>query len=138
MSKDAEARPKARMVIAAGRGRRLHMNRFYSWRAGAEKSLSGGSASPLVVRTQGSDRSLPAGPSYLIGRGPECDIVITDARVSSRHAMLWLEDGRWVLADNGSTNGTYTGDRRGGRLGSKGGGRGRPRRPPYAPAPRLR
>ena len=116
MSKDAEARPKARMVIAAGRGRRLHMNRFYSWRTGVEKPLSGGSAPPLVVRTQGYDRSLPAGPSYLVGRDPECDIVITDVRVSLHHAILRLEDGRWVLADNGSTNGTYAGDRRVDRL----------------------
>jgi cytochrome P450 / NADPH-cytochrome P450 reductase len=38
--------------------------------------------------------------------------VITDARVSWQHAVLRLEDGRWVLADNGSTNGTYSGDRR--------------------------
>src|SRR5216683_1814765 len=116
MSKDAEARPKARMVIAAGRGRRLHMNRFYSWRTGVEKPLSGGSAPPLVVRTQGYDRSLPAGPSYLVGRDPECDSVITDVRVSLHHAILRLEDGRWVLADNGSTNGTYAGDRRVDRL----------------------
>jgi cytochrome P450/pSer/pThr/pTyr-binding forkhead associated (FHA) protein len=65
-----------------------------------------------VVRSQGSDRSLPAGPSYLLGRDPECDIVITDARVSWRHAVLRLEDGGWVLADNGSTNGIYAGDRR--------------------------
>ena len=70
------------------------------------KSLSGGAA-PLLVRTQGSDRSLPAGPSYLIGRDPECDIVIADIRVSWHHAVLRLENGRWVLADNGSTNGTY-------------------------------
>jgi cytochrome P450/NADPH-cytochrome P450 reductase len=65
-----------------------------------------------VVRFQGSDRSLPAGSSYLVGRDPECDIVITDARVSWRHAVLRLEDGRWVLADNGSTNGIFAGDRR--------------------------
>jgi ABC transport system ATP-binding/permease protein len=74
--------------------------------------LSGGSAAPLVVRTPGSDRSLPAGPSYLAGRNPECDLVIPDARVSWHHAVLRLEDGRWVLADNGSTNGTYDGNRR--------------------------
>jgi cytochrome P450/NADPH-cytochrome P450 reductase len=77
-----------------------------------EESLSGGSAPPLVVRCQGSDRSLPAGPSYLVGRDPECDIVITDARVSWQHAVLRWEDGHWVLADNGSTNGTYAADRR--------------------------
>ncbi|HLB19662.1 MAG TPA: cytochrome P450, partial [Gaiellaceae bacterium] len=77
-----------------------------------EKSLSGGSAPPLLVRAQGSDRSLPAGPSYLVGRDPECDIVITDGRVSWQHAVLRLEDGRWVLADNGSSNGTYAGHQR--------------------------
>ena len=65
-----------------------------------------------MVRSQGSDRSLPAGPSYLIGRDPECAIVLTDTRVSWQHAVLRLEDGRWVLADNGSTNGIYAGDRR--------------------------
>jgi cytochrome P450 / NADPH-cytochrome P450 reductase len=76
------------------------------------KSLSGGSAPPLLVRTQGSDRSLPAGPSYLIGRDPECDVVIADIRVSWHHAVLRLENDRWVLVDSGSTNGTYAGDRR--------------------------
>ncbi len=81
-----------------------------------EKSLSGGSAPPLVVRSQGSDRSLQAGPSYVIGRDPQCDIVVTDARVSWHHAVLKLEDGRWVLADSGSTNGTYAGGRRAGRI----------------------
>ena len=78
--------------------------------------LSGESASTLVVRTQGSDRNLPAGPSYLVGRDPQCDIVINDARVSSHHAALRAEGGHWVLADNGSTNGTYVGERRVDRL----------------------
>ncbi len=77
-----------------------------------ERSLSGGSDPPLVVRTHGSDRSLQAGPSYLVGRDPECDIVITDTRVSWQHAVLRLDHGRWVLEDNGSTNGTYAGDQR--------------------------
>jgi cytochrome P450 / NADPH-cytochrome P450 reductase len=76
------------------------------------ESVSGGSVPPLAVRTPESDQSLPAGPSYLIGRDPQCDIVITDARVSWRHAVLRLEHGRWVLADTGSTNGTYAGYQR--------------------------
>jgi hypothetical protein len=33
--------------------------------------------------------------------------VVTDARVSWHHAVLTSDVGRWVLADNGSTNGTY-------------------------------
>jgi cytochrome P450 / NADPH-cytochrome P450 reductase len=65
-----------------------------------------------VVWSEGTDRSLPPGPSYVVGRDPESDIVITDARVSWRHAVLRLEDGRWVLTDDGSTNGTYAGDQR--------------------------
>jgi cytochrome P450/NADPH-cytochrome P450 reductase len=65
-----------------------------------------------VVRTAGHERSLPGGRSYLIGRDPRCDIVITDPRVSWHHAVLQTENGRWVLADSGSTNGTYAGGRR--------------------------
>jgi len=79
---------------------------------GTEKPAVGGAVPPLVVRTRGSDWTLPAGSSYLVGRDPECDIALTDARVSWHHAVLQMEDRRWVLADNGSTNGTFAGDRR--------------------------
>ena len=81
--------------------------------AGGQASpVTGDPAPPLLVRIQGSGWSLPAGPSYLIGRYPGCDIVVADGRVSWRHAVLRLEEGRWILADNGSTNGIYAGDRR--------------------------
>jgi cytochrome P450/NADPH-cytochrome P450 reductase len=52
------------------------------------------------------------GPSYSIGRDADCDVVITDDRVSWRHAVLGLEDRYWVLADSGSTNGIYAEGRR--------------------------
>jgi cytochrome P450/NADPH-cytochrome P450 reductase len=68
------------------------------------------------VRYQDSERSLAAGGSYLIGRDPDGDIVIADARVSWHHAVLRIEDGRWVLLDNGSTNGTFAGGQRVGRI----------------------
>ena len=71
---------------------------------------------PLEVRTQGTDRILEAGPSYTIGRGLDCDVVINDARVSRRHAVLRLEGDRWVLADCGSTNGLFAGDQRVARI----------------------
>ncbi|MGH3256712.1 MAG: cytochrome P450 [Streptosporangiaceae bacterium] len=78
----------------------------------ADNPLSGEFAPSLTVRTGTTERILPPGPSYLVGRDPECDIVITDARVSWRHAVLSLTGGRWVLADNGSTNGTFADGRR--------------------------
>src|ERR1700728_3346323 len=66
----------------------------------------------LVVRTQGSDRSLEAGRTYSIGRNPESDIVIDEARVSWRHAVLRLEGSTWLLEGVGSTNGTFLGTER--------------------------
>ena len=82
----------------------------------ADYPLSGEFAPSLTVRTGTAERILPPGPSYLVGRDPGCDIVITDARVSWRHAVLSLTGGRWVLADNGSTNGTYAEGRRADRI----------------------
>ena len=75
-----------------------------------EREISS-NAPALVVRTQGSDRRLKAGPSYSIGRDPESDIVVDDARVSWHHAVLRLED-TWLLEDTGSTNGTFVGAQR--------------------------
>ena len=80
---------------------------------GTEPPLSEGAAAPpLAVRAQGSDRTLPAGPSYTIGRDPASDIVVNEDRVSWQHAVLKLDGGSWVLEDKGSTNGTYHGSQR--------------------------
>jgi ABC transport system ATP-binding/permease protein len=78
---------------------------------GTEKPLSA-SAPPLAVRAQGSDRTLPAGPSYTIGRDPKSDIVVNEDRVSWQHAVLKLDRGSWVLEDTGSTNGTFVGSQK--------------------------
>jgi ABC-type multidrug transport system ATPase subunit/ABC-type transport system involved in multi-copper enzyme maturation permease subunit len=84
---------------------------LYSWVMTIGQEISSNTPA-LVVRTQGSDRSLEAGPSYSIGRNPESDIVINEARVSWRHAVLRLEGSTWLLEDVGSTNGTFLGAQR--------------------------
>jgi ABC transport system ATP-binding/permease protein len=66
----------------------------------------------LVVRTRQSDHRLQAGTAYRLGRDPKSDIVLTDPRVSWRHAILRHEDDAWVLEDAGSTNGTFVDARR--------------------------
>src|SRR5512143_4149467 len=43
----------------------------------------------------------------VIGRDPECDIVIPDRQVSRRHARLRRVDGGFELEDLGSKNGTH-------------------------------
>ena len=42
-----------------------------------------------------------------IGRAPDSTLVLDDVYVSSRHARLFPQQGRWLLEDMGSTNGTY-------------------------------
>jgi pSer/pThr/pTyr-binding forkhead associated (FHA) protein len=62
----------------------------------------------LEIREPGrSPRRIPvAGGQIRIGRGPECELVLRDSRVSRRHARLTARDGVLVLTDLGSTNGT--------------------------------
>jgi len=48
---------------------------------------------------------LAIGRSYVLGRAPECDVVLDDPSVSRRHALLTVS-GRITVEDLGSTNGT--------------------------------
>jgi pSer/pThr/pTyr-binding forkhead associated (FHA) protein len=45
------------------------------------------------------------GRRYTIGKGESCDICVNGTYASRRHAEIWLDDGRWWVADAGSTNG---------------------------------
>lgn len=44
---------------------------------------------------------------YIIGRHPECDIVLESAIVSRQHAELYLEDSGYRVKDLESRNGTF-------------------------------
>ena len=76
------------------------------------RSGPAGAGPVLVVRTRQSDHRLHAGTSYQLGRDPGSDIVLSDSRVSWRHATLRHEQDTWILEDAGSTNGTFVGTRR--------------------------
>jgi len=45
----------------------------------------------------------------LLGRNPECTLVLDDDFASGRHARIFRRDGSWFVEDLGSTNGTYLG-----------------------------
>ena len=47
------------------------------------------------------------GQQWVLGRSPECDVVLDVAAVSRRHVILSAESGRFFVQDLGSRNGTY-------------------------------
>lgn len=82
-----------------------------SRRRPAAESGPAGAARTLVV-TEGSLRgtSITLGQApILIGRAPECTLVLEDDFASGRHARFSLRSGVWMLEDLGSTNGTFLG-----------------------------
>jgi hypothetical protein len=74
-----------------------------------------------LLATRGSSAVLLAldwnggGDDLLIGRHPDCDIVLAGPAVSRRHARLTFRDGVWILQDLDSTNGTLVNSARVGR-----------------------
>ena len=48
-----------------------------------------------------------AGADIVIGRAPDCTIVLADDYVSSKHTRLRKVDQTWFVEDLGSTNGTW-------------------------------
>jgi two-component system, NtrC family, response regulator HydG len=66
----------------------------------------------LVMTTgirAGSQFVLDEARQNRIGRGLECDIVLTDPLASRIHAILTCEDNSWWVRDAGSRNGTHVG-----------------------------
>lgn len=60
-----------------------------------------------IVAGDDVGRVIPLGsPSTVIGREPECALIIDDPRVSGRHALVYFAGGEFRVKDLGSTNGT--------------------------------
>jgi pSer/pThr/pTyr-binding forkhead associated (FHA) protein len=64
----------------------------------------------FVGSRKGQRQDLPAEGRIRFGRHPDCEVAfdsVRDIDASSRHAELRITDGRWSLADLGSSNGTF-------------------------------
>ncbi|MFI9624016.1 FHA domain-containing protein [Streptomyces sp. NPDC052042] len=66
----------------------------------------------LVLELNGRTWTLDPSRSYTVGRDPQGDLTIEDARVSWRHATISWGGRGWGIEDHGSTNGTYVQGRR--------------------------
>lgn len=81
----------------------------------AAKRQPRSSAPRSLVVTQGplTGTSLPLRESgTVIGRNPECALVLDDDFASGRHARIFHRDDAWFVEDLGSTNGTFLGSQR--------------------------
>lgn len=61
----------------------------------------------LVLELNGRTWTLDSSRPYTLGRDPQGDISLDDARVSWRHATISWGGRSWVIEDHGSTNGTF-------------------------------
>ncbi|MFF1833149.1 FHA domain-containing protein [Streptomyces sp. NPDC058231] len=66
----------------------------------------------LVLELNGRTWTLDPSRPYTLGRDPQGDLTIDDARVSWRHATISWAGRSWFIEDHGSTNGTYVQGRR--------------------------
>lgn len=67
-----------------------------------------GGVSIAVTSGQLAGTRLPLGDTdFLIGRNPECLLVVDDDFASGRHARIFRTTTGWAVEDLGSTNGTF-------------------------------
>jgi DNA-binding NtrC family response regulator len=61
-----------------------------------------------VVSGNQSGKSIEVNkPSFTVGKGDECDLVIADPTVSRHHFTIEQNAGAYLIRDNASTNGTW-------------------------------
>lgn len=74
--------------------------------AAARTRNGAASSPPATLIPRGSESPIPlVRDRVVIGRDPECDVVLSGNRVSSRHCELWFADGMWHVRDLNSKNG---------------------------------
>jgi pSer/pThr/pTyr-binding forkhead associated (FHA) protein len=80
--------------------------------AQAGPDLPPGPQSVVVYADGAKPRTVKMAASMVIGRAPECELMLDDTYISQQHARIFGKNGAWYVEDLGSTNGTYVNDQK--------------------------
>ena len=85
-----------------------------SARAQGRRNRRTGSVPTTRRITKGKQAGLTMGlgDHLKIGRSTDCQLILDDDYVSTRHARIYRSDGGYLVEDLGSTNGTYLNNER--------------------------
>jgi hypothetical protein len=108
---DADQADEGAHAVQADHGNTMIYSTAGRIRGPVEES-QGTRATRALLIAEGRRHVVPPGGATL-GRSRDCDIVLSDANVSRRHAeVLPAAAGVWTIADLGSTNGVLVNGRR--------------------------
>jgi len=93
-----EARPR-------GRGAK-------SGKGAADPALPPGPSEVVVYADGAKPRNVKTTASMVVGRAPECELLLADTYVSQQHARIFGKNGSWYVEDLGSTNGTFVNEQK--------------------------
>jgi hypothetical protein len=78
----------------------------------ADPTLPPGPADVVIYADGSKPRTVKMSASMVVGRAPECELLLDDTYVSQQHARIFGKNGSWYVEDLGSTNGTYVNEQK--------------------------
>lgn len=103
---------KPEASFCANCGVRMQSSQTFGSTGSSASSSTSSHGNKTMIAQPGPGVLNPNSPEVLIGRANNCDVVINDTGVSSKHAKIFVENDDVYIEDLRSMNGTYVNGRR--------------------------